>query len=105
AMAKPRRRTPNFDDKYSLIASRVPQNRPAVLAYRCAVYGLVPGLGLLLGGAAIALGIVGRRRFYADPETRGLGHAVTGIVLGFRDLVPMGPGLPFIGLGLQSTGE
>lgn len=105
-MAKsPRRRTPNFDDKYSLIASRIPKNRPAVLAYRCAVVGLVPVIGLLMGIFAIVLGFLGRRRFYADPEQRGLGHAVAAIVLGVLELLTNGVGLALIWIGMQSLGD
>jgi hypothetical protein len=100
-MAK-NRRTPSFDDKYSLIASRIPKNRLAVLAYRCAVVGLLPGLGLLMGGVAIGLGIVGRRRFLADPELRGLGHSIAAIVLGVLELLTNGGGLVLIWIGLQS---
>lgn len=102
-LGKPaRRRTPNFNDQYSLIASRVPRNRAAVLAYRCAVIGLVPGAGLALGGVAIVLGVVGRRRFYADPESRGLGHAVAAIALGILEVLTNGAGLACVWIGLQS---
>jgi len=105
-MAKPpRRRTPNFDDKYSLIASRVPKNRPAVLAYRCAQVGLIPGLGLLLGLAAIGLGVRGRQVFLADPESRGLGHAVAGIVLGGLEVLTNAVGLALIAYGLFGPGS
>ncbi len=105
-LSKPaRRRTPNFNDKYSLIASRVPRNRAAVLAYRCAVFGLIPGLGLLLGGAAIGLGIVGRKRFLADPEQRGLGHAMAGIVLGALELLTNAIGLACIWVGVTALGS
>ena len=101
-MARNRARTPNFDDKYSLIGSRIPKNRPAVLAYRCAVVGLLPGIGLLLGGVAIGLGVVGRRRFLADPELRGLGHSIAAIVLGVLELLTNGGGLALMWFGLQS---
>jgi hypothetical protein len=105
-LSKPaRRKQRNFDDKYSLIASRIPRNRAAVQAYRCALYGLIPGVGLLLGGAAIVYGIVGRRRFHEDPELRGLGHAIAGIVLGTLELLSNGIGLAFIWVGLQSLGQ
>jgi hypothetical protein len=97
-----RRRQPVVNDKYSLLTSRVPANRTAVLAYRCASYGLLPGVGLVLGLAAIVLGILGYRHFKAAPETRGASHSVAAVVLGAMEVVSNGAGVIFLWIGWQS---
>jgi hypothetical protein len=103
-LAKPsRRRVPNFDDKYSLIGSRVPKNRKAVLAYRCAMFGLIPGLGLLLGGVAVGMGFFGYRHALAAPSDRGLGHAVAAMILGSLELVSHVVGFTLIWIGLHAV--
>jgi hypothetical protein len=40
-------------------------------------------VGLLLGGAALILGILGLRYRYDHPTARGAGHAIAGILLGW----------------------
>jgi hypothetical protein len=97
-----RRRSPAYNDKYSLLTSRVPANRTAVIAYRCAAYGLLPGIGLLLGPLAILFGIVGYRRFKAAPASRGASHSVAAIVLGSMELLSNGAGFIFLWIGFQS---
>src|SRR6516225_1378821 len=42
-------------------------NRPTLRAYRLSVYGLVPGVGLILGPLALVLALRARRRAQADP--------------------------------------
>jgi hypothetical protein len=79
-----------------------PNNAKALAAYRCALYGLIPVLGLLMGPLALALGILGWRHFRKVPDDRGAGHAVTGIVLGTLELLSNGIGLAFIIIGLTS---
>ena len=44
-----------------------PANRPAMRAFRVAVYGMVPPLGLALGPAAVVLGALALWRGKADP--------------------------------------
>jgi hypothetical protein len=62
------------------------RNRPALAAYYCGVFGLIPGLGLLLAPIAFILGIVGFAKARKDPKARGTGHAIAGIVLGIVDI-------------------
>jgi len=100
-----RRKRASFDDKYSLIATRVPKDPTTVAAYRCAMIGLIPGLGLPLGGAAIALGLRGMRYFKTDPDAHGKAHAVAAIVLGALELITNGIGLGMIWFGLTAGGS
>ena len=61
----------------------IPTSNPAaLLAYYCAVFSLIPVFGLLLGPAALVLGVVGRSRIQSDPRLPGRAHAWIGILLG-----------------------
>jgi hypothetical protein len=62
------------------------RNGAALAAYYCGVFGLIPGVGLLLAPAAFILGIVGLVKARKDPKARGTGHAIFGIVLGVIDV-------------------
>lgn len=58
------------------------KNGRALTAYYLGVFSLIPCAGLLLGPAALILGILGLRYVQAHPTAKGTGHAVAGIVLG-----------------------
>ena len=58
------------------------KNGLALAAYYCSVFGLIPGVGIILGPLSLIFGIIGLRRVNENPEIRGTGHAITGIVLG-----------------------
>jgi len=79
-----------------------PNNPKAMTAFRCAIYGLIPVAGLLLGPAALALGILGWRHAKANPADRGGGHAAAAMILGLLELLSNSIGLTLIGIGLQS---
>jgi hypothetical protein len=57
-------------------------NRSAVWAYRVAVLGLVPGLGLGLGPAALVWGLAARWRGRREPEFTAHGPANAAALLG-----------------------
>jgi hypothetical protein len=81
AAAEPVRRRKN--DRSEIPVSFLPDGNPnARRAYLCAILGLVPGLGLLLGPPAIVLGVIGRRAALRDEFQRGLGHAYVSRLLG-----------------------
>ncbi len=75
------------------------KNVTALLAYYCGVFALIPGIGLLLGPIGIVLGFLGLKHKKKHPESKGTGHAITGIVLG--TLATIGN---LIGLALIVTG-
>jgi hypothetical protein len=79
-----------------------PNNHRAVAAYRCAVYGIIPVAGLLLGPVAVGLGILGWRHYRNNPDDRGGGHAAAGMILGSLELLLNGLGLSLIWVGLAS---
>ena len=58
------------------------KNPPALIAYYCGVFSLIPLLGNLLGPAAIVLGVMGLRARKRNPNLPGKAHAIVGIVLG-----------------------
>jgi hypothetical protein len=83
---RPRRRRRRESDP---IEGLIPYNNGmALAAYYCGVFSLIPCAGAVLGPLSIIFGILGLRRVSANPEVRGTGHAITGIVLG--SLVALG---------------
>jgi hypothetical protein len=58
------------------------KNAMALIAYYLGVFSLIPIAGLLLGPAALVLGILGLRYANKHPTAKGTGHAIAGIVLG-----------------------
>lgn len=62
------------------------RNGAALAAYYCGVFGLIPVLGIFLAPIAFILGIIGFAKARKDPQARGTGHAIAGIVLGIIDI-------------------
>ena len=58
------------------------RNGLALAAYYCGIFSLIPCLGLVLGVVALVLGVMGWRRYRAQPACGGSVHAWVGIVLG-----------------------
>ena len=91
ATAEPARRRKN--DRSEVPVSFLPDGNPSARwAYLCVIIGLIPGLGALLGPAAVVLGILGRRVALRDEFRRGLGHAYVSRVLGAIEFVCHGAG-------------
>jgi uncharacterized protein YqgC (DUF456 family) len=57
-------------------------NKKALFAYYCGIFSLIPVLALVLGPAALILGIMGHSYVKAHPEAKGTAHAWIGIVMG-----------------------
>lgn len=62
-----------------VIPARNPQ---ALIGYYVGVFSLIPCLALLLGPAALILGVLGLKAQKANPNLPGKAHAITAIVLG-----------------------
>jgi hypothetical protein len=61
----------------------VPYKNPkALIAYYCAIFSLIPCLGLPLGITAFVLGLLGLKAANAHPSAHGKVHAWVGIILG-----------------------
>ncbi len=58
------------------------RNVSALIAYYCAVFSLIPCLGLILGPVAFVLGIIGFMAVRKNPQLHGTVHAWIGIILG-----------------------
>jgi hypothetical protein len=78
-------------------------NPTAGFAYRFAVLGLIPVLGLILGPMALACGIQGLRYDRANPTIKGYARSLLGILLGGLELVSNLVGLSLIWIGLHGT--
>lgn len=63
------------------------KNIPALVGYYLGVFSLIPILGLLLGPAAVILGIIGFRAYLKVPRKRGQVHAWVAIILGGLTLI------------------
>lgn len=68
------------DDPVSVVIPY--KNPPALIAYYLAVFSLIPCLGILLGIAAVILGIMGLVYARDHEHARGRFHAWVGIVGG-----------------------
>lgn len=58
------------------------RNGPALAGYYTGVASLIPVAALLLGPAAIVLGVAGLRKARRSPQVSGRAHAIVAIVLG-----------------------
>ena len=71
------------DEEEGVIRQLVPTENPkALVAYYCAIFGLIPPFGLVLGPLGLLFGILGLRKASKDPKGKGGGHSLTGIILG-----------------------
>jgi hypothetical protein len=92
ATAEPVRRRKN--DRSEVPVSFLPDGNPSARrAYLCALFGLIPPLGVVLGPVAIGLGILGRRAALRDEFNRGMGHAYMSRLLGAIVFICHGGGL------------
>jgi hypothetical protein len=79
---EPARRSPN-DKDVDIVRIFIPYENPRSLAaYYISIFALIPGIGFILGPIAIWLGIAGVRHASANPQAKGMVHAITAIVLG-----------------------
>ena len=81
---KIRKRPDRNEAPYSFLPASNPRAR---CAYICAIFGLIPIAGLVLGPFATLLGWIGYRRAKTDPASDGLGHSVVSIVLGVLEFL------------------
>jgi hypothetical protein len=83
------------------LPTMIPYRNPrALIAYYLGVFALIPCLGLLLGPAALVLGILGVRYASKNPTAKGMAHAIVGIVLGgLASLANVGGLIFFLVLG------
>jgi hypothetical protein len=58
------------------------KNKNALLAYYAAIFGIIPGLGLILGPTAQILGFMGLCKAIVEPGVRGAYHSIFSIALG-----------------------
>jgi hypothetical protein len=99
--AKPARR--RKDDRSEVPVSFLPLGNPnARRAYVCAVLGLIPGFGLVLGVPAVIFGILGRRAALRDEHHRGLGHAYVSRLVGGVEFVCNAAGLACLTMSTAS---
>jgi hypothetical protein len=81
-----------------------PANRPAMRAFRVAVYALVPGAGLVLGPLAVVLGALAGWRGKSDPAFSAPIPARAAVVLGALVTLTNWAGLLLMIVGWRSAG-
>src|SRR4051812_29513822 len=102
-MAKQRlRKKPSNDEPYDPLAVPVTgANRLGLWSFRLAIWGLIPGVGLLFGPAALLLGLFARLRGLSDPTFFFIAPTWAGVVLGAIVAVTNWVGLWLMMMGLQ----
>jgi hypothetical protein len=98
--SEPRRARKRVDRSETPVTFLPEGNPNARTAYICAMVGLIPGLGLVLGPPAV---IYGRRGYAAakkELEGKGIAHSWISILLGGLETVLSVAGLFLIGWGL-----
>jgi hypothetical protein len=69
-------------------SSLIPYRNPkSLVAYYCGVFSLIPVLGFVLAPIALIFGILGVGYARQNPTAKGMGHSITGIVLGAISLL------------------
>lgn len=82
---KPKRRRARggkASEEALLTLTRPIANWQAKFGWYCAMWGLIPFVGLLLGAVGFTLGALGYRRVRRRPEDLGIRHAVGALILG-----------------------
>jgi hypothetical protein len=70
-------------DDGDIVQTFIPYKNPkSLVAYYCGVFALVPCLGLILGPIALVFGILAWKVYNKHATAGGLGHAITGVILG-----------------------
>jgi hypothetical protein len=91
----PRRRK---NDRSEVPVSFLPVGNPAARrAYLFALFGLIPGLGIVCGPPAAVFAVMGDRAAQNDEERRGRGHAYISRILGPIEFVCSAAGLFCLG--------
>jgi hypothetical protein len=84
-----------------VVETFIPYKNPlGLIAYYVGVFAVIPCAGLLLGPAALVLGIMGIRYRNKHPTAGGLGHAITGVVLGSLTTLANWGAAAFIGVAI-----
>jgi hypothetical protein len=96
---KPRRRESVDDNRGPFNGGSDAPPSLGLRAYRCAIYGLIPFVGLALGPAAIVLALLAWREGRRDPAAKGNGYVGFTLLLGSVILLCNAAGLVLIVMG------
>jgi hypothetical protein len=96
---KPKRRATEVEAPSPFAWPVEPANWPCTRAYWVACAGLIPGLGLVLGPAAIVLGLLGRAYARSQPECTAVEQATAAVLFGSLSALTNWLGLALMVLG------
>lgn len=89
-------------DRSDVPVTFLPQgNDQARKAYLCAIFGMIPVVGLFLGPPAVIYGRLGYRSAKHELQGKGIGHSFISMVLGSLEFVTNCVGLPLVARGLD----
>src|SRR5262249_14006680 len=77
-----RRKRLNAADEASMSLTKPIANWQAKFAWFCAMWGLLPVVGLVLGAIAVTFGAIGWLRVRMRPDDLGIRHAIGSVLLG-----------------------
>lgn len=85
------------------VSTIIPYKNPMALGgYYCAVFSLIPMIGLPLSIIAIVLGILGFKHLRNNPKAHGTAHAYVAVILGSLTAILWG-GLLIVGILAAAT--
>ncbi len=97
----PARKEKKKSNKMEMPATFLPEgNEHARRAYICAIIGMMPVVGIVLGPAGFVFGWLGYRAAHRSCGGKGLGHAVVSMILGGLETIANAVGLPLVARGL-----
>lgn len=83
-------------DKADVPTSFLPDGNPSArTAYLCAIFGMIPVAGIVLGMAAMIYGWLGYKFASGTEAKKGIGHSIVSMLLGAVEVI-----VNVVGLGL-----
>ena len=74
-------------DKADMPSTFLPEGNPrARTAYLCAIFGMIPGVGLILGLGALVYGWLGFMAARGECQGKGFGHAIVSMIIGLLEV-------------------
>ena len=96
-----RRKRLSAADEAGLMSTQLIANWQARFAWNCAMWGLIPVLGLVLGFLGVVFGLIGWVRVRRRPDDLGIRHAIGSIILGSVELSLNALGIALIVKGVM----
>jgi hypothetical protein len=100
-----RRRGARASDEAVMTLTKKIANWQAKIGWTCAMWGLIPVIGLPLGLCSLVLGCLGFRRVRRNPDDLGIRHAVGALIMGPIETAVNIAGIACIVHGVNQLGQ